>query len=91
MEEDLDLKQVIVLFNRDKSGRSWDSSWWKNEEDLGDIPMEEDLDLKQVIVLFNRDKSGRSWDSSWWKNRRRSWGYPDGRRSWFKTSDRVIQ
>jgi hypothetical protein len=26
MEEDLDLKQVIVLFNRDKSGRSWDSS-----------------------------------------------------------------
>ena len=25
-EEDLDLKQVIVLFNRDKSGRSWDSS-----------------------------------------------------------------
>jgi hypothetical protein len=24
--EDLDLKQVIVLFNRDKSGRSWDSS-----------------------------------------------------------------
>jgi hypothetical protein len=26
MEEDLDLKQVIVLFNRDKSGRCWDSS-----------------------------------------------------------------
>jgi hypothetical protein len=57
--EDLDLKQVIVLFNRDKSGRSWDSSWWKNKEDLGDISRwknEEDLDLKQVIVLFNREK-----------------------------------